>query len=74
MNTAKGTGTSETQPQKCGLCFGSPSNPCGNLDELWERVEEQRYAIPQEVCTNLIKSMPKQTAALLSTKKLRTKY
>ena len=48
-------------------------SPPRNLDELWERIEEQWYAIPLGVCKNLVESMPRQTAAVLSAKGLWTK-
>lgn len=49
-------------------------SPPRNLNELWERVEQQWYAIPQEICTNLVESMPRRIAAVLSAKGLWTKY
>ena len=44
------------------------------MQELWERVEQQWEAIPQDICIRLIESMPRRIAAVLKGKRKYTKY
>jgi transposase len=43
-------------------------------DELWNEVSRLYYAIPKEVCQNLIKSMPDRIKAVLKAKGRHTRY
>jgi transposase len=45
-----------------------------NIDELWERVQDEWEKIPKQDCINLIESMPKRVKALLKAKGGYTKY
>ena len=48
--------------------------PSKGMQELWERVEQQWEAIPQDICIRLIESMPRPIAAVLKAKEKYTKY
>jgi hypothetical protein len=45
-----------------------------SIHELWKRVEAEWEKIPLEICTGLIKDMPKRVAAVLKAKGGYTKY
>jgi transposase len=49
------------------------NEPSGMI-ELWERVEAEWNKIPQQVCMDLIESMPRRIAAVLKAKGGHTKY
>ena len=45
-----------------------------NIDELWERVQDEWMKIPKQTCINLIESMPGRISAMLRAKGGYTKY
>jgi len=45
-----------------------------SLDELWKRVETEWNRIPQDVCENLVRSMPRRLKELRDAKGGNTKY
>ena len=45
-----------------------------SITDLWNRVETEWNLIPQQVCLNLIESMPRRVAAVLKSKGGHTKY
>jgi len=49
------------------------TDPVG-MHELWEHVEAEWNKIPQQICIDLITSMPRHVAAVLKAKGGYTKY
>jgi len=49
------------------------TDPVG-MHELWECVEAEWNKIPQQICIDLITSMPRRVAAVLKAKGGYTKY
>lgn len=44
------------------------------INELWERIEHEWNAIPNDICANLIESMPRRVSAVLKAKGGYVKY
>ena len=49
-------------------------SPARGMNELWERIEEVWNEIDQEICWNLIRSMPSRIKAVLKAKGMWTKF
>lgn len=45
-----------------------------NKDELWKNIQNAWYAIPNQICRDLVDSMPKRCKAVLANKGHATKY
>jgi transposase len=56
--------------RKLADCKPAPTT----IDSLWERVQDEWEKIPEQMCSNLIESMPSRIAAMLKAKGRHIKY